>query len=211
MNGYMTKREPEMFSEDLYPLQAGKQKLEAYLDRALKDNKMASVSQRQQHFKDDEIENLHTENTDLQQPGKDSFQPSDLIFSSPDIDLSRYEDTYSGVSTEDKGDSKERNIDKRWWAAESLNRFRLPKSSRWIPRRTHSARIDPALYFIGLGWTCWHARIMSVFEWTFMLKRIKILIVHHQDIALNKKVYYSFLLSLNMTYRNFICILFRSF
>lgn len=147
------KRAPEVFSESLYPLQSGKQKLEAMLDRTLNsgtdgaDDELRkrnnpSIDTRRRVESETRLINRNHHST-----GTDD-NPLDMTLVSPDIDLPL------GVNDTDTSVTGSRNINmiapaKRWWAARALKHFRSPKSSRMRlgPRR----QIDPVLYFIGLG------------------------------------------------------------
>ncbi|WAR25097.1 hypothetical protein MAR_010801 [Mya arenaria] len=91
-NDETNKRDPEMFSEELYPLQAGKQKLEAYLDSALKDSEETTDAIMESAVQtEDTNEEIADQNNDNNNNVKQlDERPFDLTFASPDLDFGRY-------------------------------------------------------------------------------------------------------------------------
>lgn len=160
LNYRYNKRTPEEFSESLYPIQGGKQQLEATLDRTLNTDEDEFVENENEPdeantnsadndavMKPDITNDVLNDNEML--PDINIESPYDLIFASPDLD-SKY--PYRGEidsKHNTAADTGNIQVSKRWWAARMLNRFRSPKS--WTRRITHVSHIDPALYFIGLG------------------------------------------------------------
>ncbi|KAL4226067.1 hypothetical protein ACF0H5_014055 [Mactra antiquata] len=165
---YDNKRTPEVFSESLYPIQAGKQRLEVTIDRSLNDkgNKFDYDMK-----VDDEatLDDYNTDNPevigDIQEPSvehKITKTPYDLIFGSPDLGDSKLYNTIENDDDDDKElndndiindatESSDLNDErtKRWWAAEKFRKFRSANS--WAQYGRRGKHIDPALYFIGLG------------------------------------------------------------
>ncbi|XP_052251383.1 uncharacterized protein LOC127858356 [Dreissena polymorpha] len=159
------KRDPELFTEDLYPIQSGKQLFETYIDSALDQmqrwaeetsqngeilDKISAVEMAKQ-FSNDTNDYLITESLHIidNEPPKSEIktQSFDLTFSSPDMSSYLLHHTRDSIDkAEASGDTKE----KKWWAADRLNEFRLPKS-KWSPRAGKNKHVDPAFYFIGLG------------------------------------------------------------
>lgn len=160
LNYLNSKRTPEEFSETLYPIQGGKQQLEATLDRTLNpeenhfvdnenelDEAMTNLADNAAVLEPDITNDVLSDNKMFQDT--DSQSPYDLIFASPDLD-SEY--PYRGEVDKTHNtapDTENPQVSKRWWAARMLNRFRSPKS--WTRRIMPIKHIDPALYFIGLG------------------------------------------------------------
>ncbi|XP_045167029.2 uncharacterized protein LOC123530323 [Mercenaria mercenaria] len=153
MNYLYNKRAPEIFSENLYPLQSGKQKLEATLDQTL-DNNEESYDNGIDYDDngDDAVENIPIKPEMMDDITRDKMAtktPFDLIFATPDVKT----DTKLPNKLE-IGDHEEANINdgqrsKRWWAANMFRKFRSPKS--WNHGVKHAQHADPALYFVGLG------------------------------------------------------------
>lgn len=150
------KRSPEVFSESLYPLQSGKQALEAMLDKTLNFPTYGDADM----FDDD----IHFDNTFAEEIGLSDIDDNPLTareqfltspsgsITSPSGDGANEQltNTKSIDSSSDNESSELPTPVKRWWAARALKHFRSPKSSRlrtYGPRR----QIDPVLYFIGLG------------------------------------------------------------
>lgn len=155
LNDLQNKRAPEEFSEQLYPIQAGKQQLEVSLDKTLNtDDSLYSYSE---ETDDDQqlMPNDMAKDTDIGSDVrlKNVFEtntetPYDLIFASPDLDVVYTPDKVPPEIKNTVGQSatNEKQRRKRWWAARLLSQFRAPKS--WTRTDSH---IDPALYFLGLG------------------------------------------------------------
>lgn len=167
LNYLFDKRTPESFSENLYPIQAGKQQFEATLDKTLNRNvehfsndivdiaAHAQIDDHASHKPEQTSDNQH----ETMQSEIDT--PFDLSFASPDLG-SKYhkadkykpeiDEKHKNTGEDTREDTEEDTggeRSKRWWAAKMLSRFRSPKS--WNGRVTTARHVDPAIYFIGLG------------------------------------------------------------
>lgn len=152
MEKKQTKRAPEMFSENLYPLQSGKQELEATLDQTLNSNEddfNNNIEGLDHSSVNDESESNTNEVTN--EPHNEKMptkSPFDIYFASPDLEMKN--ETHDKNKIEGiKDTAKNEQRSKRWWAATMFSKFRSPKSSNRRVSKTFHA--DPAIYFIGLG------------------------------------------------------------
>lgn len=165
-NLYGNKRAPEVFSENLYPIQAGKQQLEVTLDRSLNDKQLDNFDYDIGDGESSDVDEYDADNqNDIPTESVESGitkTPYDLTFGSPDPGESDQYQIYANESDDDANVSETDGVmedkdssyindqrTKRWWAAEKFRRFRSAKS--WKQYGSRGKHIDPALYFIGLG------------------------------------------------------------
>ena len=159
------KREPEQFPSDMYSVQGGKQQLEADLDKEFtgEENKFPEKTNRfigkegpfaenEGDLHENELNALHEADgihRDNDLIGRDV---GDIMISGADLPGVQFE---KRSGEKQLGNSKNRGMEmrKRWWAATSLYKLRIPKSNTNRSHRTRTAlpRFDPILYFIGLG------------------------------------------------------------
>lgn len=148
------KRSPEVFSESLYPLQSGKQQLEAMLDRTLDiTNDGKEIMEKSSEIGRDSNDFVENRESDMPKHKKTTVKEIETTQATPGIHNSGYLDAEkepAGAVNDSSVDDVYQRISKKWWAAEALKHFRSPKSSRprYFGRRRH---IDPVFYFIGLG------------------------------------------------------------
>ncbi|XP_060584987.1 uncharacterized protein LOC132740942 [Ruditapes philippinarum] len=145
------KRAPEFFSENLYPLQSGKQKLEATLDQTLNSDE-DDFDNNNLNF-DNSVDNVasNTEELSNEVPHKNmaTKSPFDISFASPDLDIDFEKQDKNNLEHIEQNVINKGQKSKRWWAANMFSKFRSPKS--WNRRVTNAIHADPAIYFIGLG------------------------------------------------------------
>jgi hypothetical protein len=145
------KRAPEFFSENLYPLQSGKQKLEATLDQTLNsdeddfDNNNLNFEQ----SIDNEVSNTEELSNEEHHENTATKSPFDISFASPDLDIDFEKQDKNSMEHTEENVSNNGQKSKRWWAANMFSKFRSAKS--WNRRVTNARHADPAIYFIGLG------------------------------------------------------------
>lgn len=148
------KRSPEVFSESLYPLQSGKQQLEAMLDRTLDiTNDGKEFVEESSEIGRDRNDFVENRDSSMSKHKQTTVKEIETTQTTPGIHTSGYLDAEKGpadVVNDSSAVDEYQRISKKWWAAEALKHFRSPKSSRpgHFGRRRH---IDPVFYFIGLG------------------------------------------------------------
>lgn len=137
----LNKRTPEVYSQDLYPIQDGTQRMEVELDRKL-DNLMED-----DHSSDlmDTIINYDAQNlgnTETLTPGVKDIDRKATVYI--------IDDTKMPFNEDEKRDAiQERS--KKWWAARRLKLFGLKTPKSVIGHQYRKQHIDPVLYLIGLG------------------------------------------------------------
>ncbi|KAH3892822.1 hypothetical protein DPMN_016952 [Dreissena polymorpha] len=151
------KRDPELFTEDLYPIQSGKQLFETYMDSALDQMQRWAEETSQNGEILDEIsavemaKQFNNDTVNDEQPASEiKTQSLDLSIASPDIYKSSNPLDNDGDSI-DKAESKDDPKEEPWWAADKLYKFKEPKSTKWSPRGMSQPHVNPALFFTGLG------------------------------------------------------------
>ena len=151
-----SKRAPEVFSESLYPLQSGKQALEAMLDKTLHIGTDGALEHTIAGDVGKQFENVDTESLpvniiDVSDGSEDNlFDNSKPHVINTSSHLRVPQTNLVAKLIDNESESSKLTIpDKRWWAATALKGFRAPKSYRFQSERRK--QIDPVLYFIGLG------------------------------------------------------------
>ena len=140
----LDKRTPEVYSQKLYPIQDGTQRMEVEMDRKL-DSLMEDDAIQNSNEYADNVMNIHKQDLDdighLVSQGRDNGLQLSNGYIANDAMLPLQEVKRDEINQKQK----------RWWAATRLKLFGLktPKSMR--ERHYRRARIDPVLYLIGLG------------------------------------------------------------